>query len=119
MPTSDELANLTYDSYSTSNSSTAVPSGDDNAAGKYVFADASYGAFTTTNPDGSYVLPASGYRGSSDGALSNVGYRGRYWSGSAYDGNDVYYLLFDSNSSAGASLNFRSSGRSVRCVLQE
>ena len=62
--------------------------------------------------------PASGYRYSDDGSLTDVGYSGDYWSGSP--GNDGAYDLYFNyhgrvNPSSGGN---RASGQSVRCFRE-
>ena len=62
--------------------------------------------------------PASGYRNSSDGALSLVGGNGSYWSVSP-NGKYAFSLGFNDNGCIDpANYNYRASRRSVRC-LQE
>ena len=62
--------------------------------------------------------PASGYRGSGDGSLLNVGNYGNYWSASPSKSN-AYGLYFDGKSDVNPSLSFnRAGGRSVRCVKE-
>ena len=62
--------------------------------------------------------PASGYRNSSDGALSLVGGNGSYWSVSP-NGKYAFSLGFNDNGCIDpANYNYRTSRRSVRC-LQE
>ena len=62
--------------------------------------------------------PASGLRRNNSSGLDEVGSRGYYWSASPYS-YYAYYLFFSSNGSVyPSSNNFRSYGRSVRC-LQE
>jgi uncharacterized protein (TIGR02145 family) len=124
MPTSTEHGNLSYGNDVTSNYSFPVVDTEDNAAGKYIFdKNASgktiYGTFTTTDPSGSYVLPASGFRYGSDGSLGNVGSCGYYWSGSAYSSSYAYELYFDSSDASAVNYASRGYGQSVRCVLQE
>ena len=62
--------------------------------------------------------PASGYRSNYDGALSNVGDRGSYWSVTP-DSYYAYYLYFLNDGLVSPTRsNFRAYGFSVRC-LQE
>jgi uncharacterized protein (TIGR02145 family) len=124
MPTSTEHGNLSYGNDMTSTSSFSVGDSEDNRAGKYIFNKNSsdktiYGTFATTDPIGSYVLPASGYRDYSDGSLENVGDFGSYWSGSAYSSSLAYELYFGSSDASADGCGYRSYGFPVRCVLQE
>jgi uncharacterized protein (TIGR02145 family) len=120
MPTATELGNLSYGTHMTSTSTFNVPAGDDNAAGKYIFDKISnetiYGAFTTSDPDGSYVLPASGFRDNSYGSLYRVGNYGYYWSGSAYSSSNAFELYFRSSNAGAGDNASRSNGQPVRCV---
>jgi uncharacterized protein (TIGR02145 family) len=63
------------------------------------------------------VLPASGYRNTSSGALSNTGYGGNYWSSSTGNTSGAYYLSFYS-SGVNTDNAGRGYGFTVRCVLQ-
>ena len=59
---------------------------------------------------------ASGYRGSYDGSLDDVGSYGNYWSAS-HSNYYAYCLNFDSNGRVYPSSRFnRATGRSVRCL---
>ncbi|MDR1592056.1 MAG: fibrobacter succinogenes major paralogous domain-containing protein, partial [Prevotellaceae bacterium] len=62
------------------------------------------------------VLPAVGYRYSSNGSLFARGYHGYYWSSTA-DGTDGYYLGFTSGDQDTNGSN-RSYGFSVRCLSE-
>ena len=64
--------------------------------------------------------PASGYRNSSEGGLSDVGGGGRYWSASpsSYDSYSAYYLYFLNSGFLPSVYLTRANGYSVRC-LQE
>ena len=72
--------------------------------------------------DATIWYPASGYLDSDDGALSNVGYYGYYWSVTPNPSYSyyAYFLNFDSYGSVNPSNSYyyRAYGRSVRC-LQE
>ena len=63
------------------------------------------------------LLPAAGYRGDDDGALSYRGYFGVYWSSTEIDSYYAWYLYFGS-SNADAGGNGRTGGLSVRCVAE-
>ena len=101
-----------------------VPDGGDNGVWATAgFADTSYDSsneginFSISSPSTTWY-PASGYRGSSDGALGYVGRSGRYWSVTP-DSNRAYYLYFDYYGDVNpADNNGRAYGFSVRC-LQE
>ena len=64
------------------------------------------------------LLPATGYRNTSTGALSNVGANGNYWSSSSYaagypSAGDLHFLA----SGVGPLYSpLRAHGLSVRCV---
>ena len=62
--------------------------------------------------------PASGYRYSGAGSLSNVGYYGHYWSASPYNRSAYYLYFIDSGYVYPSDYNSRAYGRSIRC-LQE
>jgi uncharacterized protein (TIGR02145 family) len=114
MPTADELEALYSSNGYSGFSATAVTSTD--AAGKQVFSQ--FGTFTSTGT--SYVLPASGYRVSSDGALNVVGSFGNYWSGSASNSSSAYELDFlSSNAYVDYVAADRSYSQPVRCVKME
>jgi hypothetical protein len=124
MPTSTEHGNLSYDTHMTSTSTFSVGDSEDNRAGKYIFDKTSnktiYGIFATTDPTGSYVLPASGHRDNSNGSLSFVGNVGHYWSGSsAFSSSFAYELSVYSSDASANGYTGRSYGQPVRCVLQE
>jgi hypothetical protein len=120
MPTLDELTTLYssngYNPKVSATASVTVPPGDANAAGKYVFADDSYGVFTGTGT--SYTLPASGYRSGDSGTSGSAGTYGSYWSGSANGPDQAHELDFNNNDAHKGNYS-RSFAQSVRCVLQE
>ena len=60
---------------------------------------------------GAVFLPAAGTRGG-----SSVGYQGKYWSSTAYDQTDAYYLHFITFSEVPDYHGYRADGRSVRLV---
>ena len=62
------------------------------------------------------TLPAAGFRNASNGALTNRGSSGNYWSSTGY-GTNANYLLFAS-STAGPTNSSRTYGYSVRCVSE-
>jgi uncharacterized protein (TIGR02145 family) len=62
-------------------------------------------------------LPAAGYRYYSNGALSNRGYSGYYWSTRKGDTSSAYYMNFAS-SGTGMYDSTRASGFSVRCIVE-
>lgn len=64
------------------------------------------------------LLPATGYRNTSTGALSNVGANGNYWSSSSYAAGNPNAGDLNFNSGAVNPLNNpnRANGLSVRCV---
>ncbi|MDE7356145.1 MAG: fibrobacter succinogenes major paralogous domain-containing protein [Rikenellaceae bacterium] len=60
---------------------------------------------------------AVGYRGGSDGSLTNAGTWDYYWSSVAYTSNTTNaYRLYFSSSDLYVSNNLKQTGRSVRCV---
>ncbi|WP_302585628.1 hypothetical protein [uncultured Alistipes sp.] len=63
-------------------------------------------------------MPATGYRNTSTGALSNVGANGNYWSSSSYAAGNPNAGDLNFNSGAVNPLNNpnRANGLSVRCV---
>jgi uncharacterized protein (TIGR02145 family) len=63
------------------------------------------------------TLPAAGARTFSNGALTNRGIGGYYWS-STENGSFAYALYFDSSDVDPANINFRTSGFSVRCIAE-
>jgi uncharacterized protein (TIGR02145 family) len=83
----------------------------------WVAGDANFGSAIHWGPNVStknLTLPAAGYRGNSNGALSGRGSNGSYWS-STEDGANASYLNFGS-SPADTSRTSRTYGVSVRCV---
>ncbi|MFM7156054.1 MAG: hypothetical protein ACKOZV_18210 [Bacteroidota bacterium] len=71
------------------------------------------------------MLPAAGFRDVyGDGALSNCGNLGGYWSSTVYGSDGVWNLNFNSssaytgNSDSNGGLYFRTDGLSVRCVAE-
>jgi uncharacterized protein (TIGR02145 family) len=69
------------------------------------------------NVNNSLLLPASGLRSNSNGALGNRGSNGYYWS-STGNGSNAYRLDFNSGSVDPVYLSSRLSGFSVRCVAE-
>ena len=66
---------------------------------------------------GQLMLPAAGSRYNYNGALSNRGFIGYYWSSTEYDNSNAWYLFFIS--SVANTFNFsRTGGLSVRCVAE-
>jgi hypothetical protein len=65
---------------------------------------------------GGVVFPASGFRNCNGGALTNVGFDGIYWSGSANKSTHSYLLSFYSGNVYPSGYNLRSYGYPVRCV---
>jgi len=80
--------------------------------------DAERTSWSQNNSTGAFnsplKLPLSGYRGSADGSLSDVGSLGYYWS-SSVNGTYAWYLSFRSGY-ADMSNNRRAVGFSVRCL---
>jgi hypothetical protein len=75
-----------------------------------------YLTYTTTTGE-EVTFPASGDRGSSNGALYSVGSDGFYWSGSVPAGSDAFNLFFTNKNVYPAGIEGgRAFGRSVRCV---
>jgi hypothetical protein len=62
--------------------------------------------------------PVAGYRFNYDGSLGNAGNSGLYWSASPSSSSLGYFLLFGSSSVDPASIYYRASGCSVRCVQE-
>ena len=64
-------------------------------------------------------LPAAGYRGASNGLLSNVGTNGFYWSSTYVSSSTfAYNLYFTSNNVDPGNSNWRGRGFSVRCISE-
>jgi uncharacterized protein (TIGR02145 family) len=64
-------------------------------------------------------LPATGSRSNSDGALSDRGRFGNYWSSTQVDGTAVsYYLNFWSSGSGSSNDSQRAFGYPVRCIAE-
>jgi uncharacterized protein (TIGR02145 family) len=101
LPTNDEWAAVINTSYNTQSTQGTWSSGSFDAVRKF----------------GEYlILPAAGTRYGSNGALSNRGYYGYYWSSSS-DSSNGYNLFFHS-SGANAGNYSRDNGFSVRCVSE-
>ena len=66
---------------------------------------------------GAVFLPAAGYR-SSGSSVSSVGGSGRYWSSTAYDSGNAYYLNFDKLNFSPDGPFYRSLGFSVRLITE-
>ena len=65
-------------------------------------------------------LPASGFRGGSDGSLHGVGEYGIYWSGEQANSDYAWSLLFGSrDGDPGVGRLWRQNGLSLRCVADE
>jgi uncharacterized protein (TIGR02145 family) len=64
------------------------------------------------------MLPAAGYRSSTDGSLSNRGSDGFYWSSTQLASDFALNLVFISGYSNSEDLNFRRDGLSVRCAAE-
>ena len=73
--------------------------------------------WTSSSKTATINFPASGYRGSSDGSLYNVGY-GYYWSAVPYYSNFGCYMFFYSSYVIPLFDNIRSHGYSVRPVSE-
>jgi uncharacterized protein (TIGR02145 family) len=79
------------------------------------------GAILTHTTTGEKVfLPASGYRVSSSGALSNAGSYGFYWSSTYYAASIAYNMYFDSGTvyAGSSTLYSKGNGFSARCVAE-
>jgi uncharacterized protein (TIGR02145 family) len=63
------------------------------------------------------MLPATGTRNYSDGALYFRGIRGNYWSSTESTSDNAKFLSFDS-SSAETDSNYKTYGYSVRCIAE-
>ena len=72
---------------------------------------------TMTAEQASIFLPAGGNRHTNNGALTEVGSMGAYWS-STPDGNRVFYLSFISSTVNPNTSSFRAYGFSTRCVAE-
>jgi len=68
------------------------------------------------NMNGCVFLPAAGYRNNSDGALTNQGTYGSYWSSTQNSATIGYSLYFLSGASYPANNLSKAYGFSVRCV---
>ncbi|MDR1225989.1 MAG: hypothetical protein LBK47_03720 [Prevotellaceae bacterium] len=76
-------------------------------------------ATTCSLPDnmvGCVFFPASGYRNTSNGALTSQGANGYGWSSTQYNGTTGYRLNFNSTASTPAGNNSKAYGYPVRCV---
>jgi uncharacterized protein (TIGR02145 family) len=73
--------------------------------------------FTDIATGNSLFFPAAGYRFKFDGTLNYSGEFGYYWSSTEGGSNYAYNLGFLS-SGAGVYYNYRTDGRSVRCVAE-
>lgn len=73
--------------------------------------------FTDKNNNNSIFLPASGYRSSGDGTLCDAGSGGYYWSRTAVNASNGYYLYFGSGDASLHSDEARACGFSVRPVF--
>ena len=71
-------------------------------------------AWSTFEDAGCVFLPAAGYRSGTD--LSFLGEDGNYWSSTAYDGTNAYYVLFYGSNMYPANYSTRNRGCSVRLV---
>ncbi len=63
------------------------------------------------------MLPAAGYRNSSEGVLVNRGYYGSYWSSSQNSNNEAWHYQFI-NGSTSKYADFFTYGVSVRCISE-
>jgi uncharacterized protein (TIGR02145 family) len=74
---------------------------------------------TATDPvNGTVWFPATGYRYSTSGALSNVGSNGYYWSGTPYSATYGYYLDFNAGWVNPSSYANRAGGFAARCISE-
>jgi uncharacterized protein (TIGR02145 family) len=93
---------------------------DNNLTGATWSAGTEFGNALQYGPDANgklLTLPAAGARTFSNGALTNRGIGGYYWS-STENGSFAYALYFDSSDVDPANINFRTSGFSVRCIAE-
>jgi len=89
------------------------------STGSWAAGTANFGSAIHWGPNEStknLTLPAAGFRNTSNGALTNRGSNGYYWS-STENGTYAFYLLFGS-SNANTSSSYRTYGFSVRCVSE-
>lgn len=87
--------------------------------GTFTSSTTEYGSALHYGPDAStklLTLPAAGYHNDPNGALSNRGNIGYYWSITGIAGA-AYYLRFNSSSVITA-INSRTVGLSVRCIAE-
>ncbi len=93
----------------------------------YVFAKNSNGVFgyffdvteaptTAAEQANTLFFPAGGFRNAADNNFYTVKNAGYYWSSTAYDANNSYYLLLNSNSVPSVPSGDRNSGLNIRCV---
>lgn len=76
----------------------------------------SQGSYSKTNVTAFNAVAAGLYV---SGSLSNSGSRGYWWSSSAYSTTNRYILYYNTSNGLGSgSVNYRSVGYSVRCVLK-
>ena len=109
-------ASKAFTGFTTTGAGTATPS-------EYNVSYFSNGYFFYTNSSKSDVIyfPASGYRHSETGVITDLGGRGSYWAAISGNESSGYQLLFyNGNSSGIAPDNFerRANGQSVRPVLE-
>ena len=104
VPTHEELASLTDETYVTCEWTT------ENGVNGYRCTDKATGA--------SLFLPAAGIRNYNSSTLTNAGTNGDYWS-SSVNGTYAYYLSFNSGSVNPGYYNLRAYGFSLRCVAEQ
>jgi uncharacterized protein (TIGR02145 family) len=89
------------------------------STGSWAAGDANFGSAIHWGPNEStknLTLPAAGFRGNSNGALSGRGSNGLYWSSTEF-GTNAYSLFFFSSNALTYSI-YRTAGFSVRCVSE-
>ena len=109
-------ASKAYTGFTTTGAGTAVPS-------EYNVSYFSNGYFFYTDSSKSDVIyfPASGYRHSETGVITDLGGRGSYWSAVSGNESSGWQLLFFNGNSSGLvpdNLERRANGQSVRPVLE-
>jgi uncharacterized protein (TIGR02145 family) len=72
--------------------------------------------FVDAATEESIFLPAAGYRGYSSGSVYGQDTQGDYWSSTAYNDIDGYYLYFNSSNGLKSNSNNYAFGMCIRCV---
>ena len=94
------------------NNNNTIPNGIDLTGSQNVgYTSNAFTTIMTTHP--LYFIRSGDLGGTT---LYNFGGNGRYWSSTVYSSTDAYYLNFYSGALYPANRNYRSNGRSLRCL---